>query len=740
MPEASSAASPAPHTLHATARQEHLDWIPALVTFLARSWRTLAACVAAALALACLYLALAHPRFTAAGTIVIDTQATAALQQQPQLSDPQLANGIVESQVEVLHSERVARAVVERLRLADDAGFLANGDSLLGAARGFVLRPFETGAPDTPERRATVAAELLFKLMRVERIGLSYVLTVSVTARDPVQAARLANAVIDAYVDVGLDAKSDNIRRASRWLEQRLKELRDQALAADAAVQAFKAGSNIVDTDKGLMNERHLGELNSQLVLARAHTADMRARYERIDTIVRGGPLDGNVSDALQNDAILHLRKEYDDDARQAADWQNRLGPDHAAVVGMRTRLANIESQIRAELRRIAQSYQSDYEMAQASEHDIQTQLDALATAGSVTNASLVQLRALQSSATTYRALYETFLQRYTQAVQDQSFPLSEVQILTRPSAPLRRSHPKPLTVLALATSGGLALGFGLALIRAAYDTGLRSAAEARAAFGVPCLAMLPRLPRRAPPRSRGLVGAASGRDVCTIPAILRAPIDDRGSPLHRAVQALCHRLQPADTRRAAPRVLGCVSARPDEGKSTVAASLALGLAQAGFRTLLVDGDADGHGLSRALLSEPDTGDTVREPTTGLAFLPARAMRGDGPTTAEIAPHAAQLAAALAASRTAYDYIVVDLPVLSPVTAPLLEAAWLDGVLLVVEWARTPAGIVRDALAGADLAPPRLLGVVLNKVEPRALRHSGSPPVAPRRWPIRTAA
>lgn len=706
------------HHLRPAMPQQQLDWIPALVTFFVRGRRTIALCVGLALSLGGLYLALAHPRFTASGTVVIDMQAAAALQQQPQLSDPQLANGLVESQVEVLHSERVARAVVDRLHLADDRTFLVNGNSLLGSVRAFALRPFTVPQTDTPGKRATIAAELLLKMTKVERIGLSYVLTVSVTARDPTQAAWLANAIIDAYVDVGLDAKSDNIRRASHWLEQRLGELRDQALAADAAVQAFKASSNIVDTDKGLMNERHLGELNSQLVLARAHTADMRARYERIETIVQGGPLDGNVSEALQNDAILHLRKEYDDDARQAADWQTRLGPDHAAVVGMHSRLSNIESQIRAELQRIAQSYQSDYAMARATEQDLQTQLDALAAAGSVTNASLVRLRALQSSANTYRTLYEAFLQRYTQAVQDQSFPLSEVQILTRASEPLRQSHPRTLTVLAFALSGGLALGFALALIHAAYDTGLRSAAQVRATLGVPCLAVLPRLQRRTSRRVLALA-TSSGAGLCTIPPMLREAMVDRTASLHRAIHALYHRIQPQDTRRTSPRVIACVSVLRGEGRSLVATSLALALAQADFRTLLVDGDGGAGGLSLLLSASTDATDVLREPTTGLAFVSSSLVRNEGTKMSSAAGHAAQLAATIAHYRGAYDYVVVDLPPLSTLTAPLVEAAWLDAVLLVVEWARTSADSVRDVLAATELAPPRLLGVVLNKATSR---------------------
>ena len=130
--------------------------------------------------------------------------------------------------------------------------------------------------------------------------------------------------------------------------------------------------------------------------------------------------------------------------------------------------------------------------MALSNQKDIENQLAALVTAGDQTNNNLVHLRELQSQADAYKSLHDNFLVRYTQAVQDQSFPISEVQVVTRASVPLRKSWPKAIIVLAGGVFLGLAMGFGIALLREALDKGLHTASQVRNTLGLPCLGMLP--------------------------------------------------------------------------------------------------------------------------------------------------------------------------------------------------------------------------------------------------------
>ncbi|MEA2736877.1 MAG: polysaccharide biosynthesis transport protein [Acetobacteraceae bacterium] len=722
-----------------TAKIALFDWAPDLIAFLRRAWVTVAISTTIIGMVAVAYLLFATARFTASSTVFIDMQAAAPFKADNTPIDSQFANGIAESQVEVLESEGLARVVVDRLHLADNPAFMANGNSLFNTVLGVLLAPLSTPMPQRADSHETAAVEVLTKMIKVKRVGLSFILELSVVSRDPVMSARLANALIDAFVDYGLDAKGANTRRASVWLQQRIAELQQQATSADRAVQVFKAQAGIVDTDKGLMNERHLGELNSQLVLARARTADAEARLNRIHQIMQTGTWTGDVSDALNNLVITHLREQYVDAARQAAEWSAQVGPKHAAVLQMNDKLKDIQVQIQSELKRIANSAESDRLMALSNQKSIEDQLAGLVTAGDQTNENLVHLRALQSAADTYRSLRDNFLVRYTQAVQDQSFPISEVQVVTRAAVPLRKSWPKAIIVLAAAAFLGLAIGFAIALLREALDKGLRTAAQVRAAFGLPCLGMLPAL-KPWSRRDRKPAPATPGERKIVAPPLMRQTSLAPFSPYAESIRGLRIRLTRTRERRRDVNVLGCVSALPGEGKSTLSANFAFFLAEAGFRTVLVDGDLRKRTLSNVLAPACRSGfvdvmtgllplDDVlwHDAASGLAFLPAAVDRS-GIGLARLPSLAGPGAQALLASlRAEFDFVVIDLPAMLPVSDAAAASNLVDGVVMVVEWGRTPEDVVRECIEHTAIDPTRLLGVVLNKVDMKSMRHYHMP-------------
>ena len=125
--------------------------------------------------------------------------------------------------------------------------------------------------------------------LTIKRIGLSYVIQISFWAYSAERAAEIANAVADAYITDQLEAKYQATRRASVWLQDRIKELRDQVSTAERAVVDFRTQNNIVSTggaDKRLLGEQQVAELTSQLVIARAHTAETKARLDRIKSVL----------------------------------------------------------------------------------------------------------------------------------------------------------------------------------------------------------------------------------------------------------------------------------------------------------------------------------------------------------------------------------------------------------------------------------------------------------------------
>ena len=161
-----------------------------------------------------------------------------------------------------MNSDNIALAVIKNLQLTDDPEFTKT------SASNSALSAYD---------RMRSALTVFESRLNVTREGLSYVIEVSFRSYDPDKAAHIANAVVDAYVVDQLDAQYQSTLRASDWLQGRIRDLRDQASAAEQAVVDYQQSHNIVDTAGKTTTEQQVGELSSQLLVARAQLAE-RAR------------------------------------------------------------------------------------------------------------------------------------------------------------------------------------------------------------------------------------------------------------------------------------------------------------------------------------------------------------------------------------------------------------------------------------------------------------------------------
>ena len=202
----------------------------------------------------------------------------------------------------------------------------------------------------------------------MRRIGPSYLVRIEFRLRNAALAARVANAVVDAYASDQLVAKYEANQRSSEWLRERLDTLREQTAELERAVVEFKAKNNMVATGGRLMSDQQLSDLNNQLETVRAHASEVQARLGRIETVLRTNELDakGNqtVTDTLNNSIITDLRKRYLELLNREADWSVKFGKDHSAVVTLRKQMQDIRNSITDELRRIAETYKSEYAIA----------------------------------------------------------------------------------------------------------------------------------------------------------------------------------------------------------------------------------------------------------------------------------------------------------------------------------------------------------------------------------------
>src|SRR5262249_42657445 len=205
------------------------------VDFVRRQYLVILCAVVLTNAIALNYLLTTPSMYTAHARILIDTRKVQAFQQQTALGDGGLDSAAVESQVEVLKSHSIALSVIKEHHLTEDPDLGGSNPGWLGSWLGWRLQAGGADTRSEPER-LEAAARRFSDGLEVKRVGLTYVIDIGYTARDPEEAAKIANVVADAYILDQMDAKYQATRRASVWLQDRIAELRDQASAAERAV------------------------------------------------------------------------------------------------------------------------------------------------------------------------------------------------------------------------------------------------------------------------------------------------------------------------------------------------------------------------------------------------------------------------------------------------------------------------------------------------------------------------
>ncbi|MGP9814499.1 polysaccharide biosynthesis tyrosine autokinase [Rhodopseudomonas sp. NSM] len=744
--------------------------IEQLTGFVRRQLLVFVVVPAAALAVGFGYLLATPAEYTATTTLMIDSSKLRIFQNQLQSSgDMPLDTIQVGSQVEILASGRIALAVVRQLKLADDPEFVTKGGALGWIAR--LVVPSSSEQTDEAGRERRAVEELLSR-RTISRIERTYALNIAYAARDPGLAARIANAIAETYIDDQLNAKYETTRRASTWLQDRINELKSKASAADKAVLEFKEKNKIVDFGGGgyatpatggqsrLIGEQQLFDLSAQLSIARGATTEAKARLDRIEQIRKMDVSEAAVSDLLKNDVVTRLRNNYLDLSARQANLSARYGADHAASTNLLEQMQELSRNISAELGRIAASYQSDYEIARTREKQLEAELANLVLEGQSTNRDRIGLTELQSSAKAYHTIYDSFLQRYAEAIQQESFPITEARVINAASPPTRKSKPVGSLVLAISGAMGIILSFGIAMLREAIDGTFRTRQQAEQALRVKCLAVIPLAKRSAashgdtaPPGGRwsqrrtGAQGererradagtAAEAPPLAIAEPLMRRSVDEPLSIFTEAFRAIkvTAELRPAIRNN---KVIGVTSTLPGEGKSTVACNLAMLMADAGKRVILLDLDLRSPTLVRCLAPPPTAGllevldgkasleqAIGREPTTGLALLPL--LTSGHPAHCDEILSSAAFTDLIGQLRESYDYVIIDLPPIAPVIDVRATLPLIDWVVFVVEWGKTPIRTVQHHLQAWPELHDHMLGVVLNKVDLRALERFQQP-------------
>jgi len=657
-----------------------------------------------------------------------------------------------ETSLQNLRSANVLGYVVKQLNLANDPEFLRSDK---GPMDRFLSRIGLGGAPSQSDAdRVRHAVALVGSGVRAQRIGLSYMIRIDFTGRDPELAAKIANEMVNAYIFDQMNAKYQASRSAGDWLQERLQNLRDQAAAAERAVVQFKAKNNIVSTGGGtLMSEQQAGDISAQLGKTRAQVANLQARVERMEAVRQsyqqeysreqpGLAVGENFQEAMNNPIVGTLRAKYLDLVNREADWSARYGSNHVSVQHLRTQIRDMRRSIADELGRIQETAKGELEIAKKGQQELETSLANALSKTQDANQAQVTLFSLEAAAKSYRSLYDNFLKQHTEAVQRQTYPISDARLIS--SASVAQTGPQTMKIWLTALFAGGMLGVGFGALRELLDSGFRTREQVKSVLNTECLALVPRVDQTpgAPKlsyrsviemarRPKALLAPnASSRTAKNAPRgrsqMLWNAVNAPDSAYADAIRSIKLSLDSELDDRC--HVIGLTSYMPSEGKSTIAAGVASQLAASGRRVLLIDGDVRNPSLSRSLFPDSNLGllDVAvgeanltqvmrRDPATGLTFLPMVPNPKLRNPTEMLASRNVKLL--IDSLKNYCDFIIVDMAPLISTVDVLAVSRFVESYLLVIEWGATRMEAVRHALGNAPSVQMHMRGAVLNKVD-----------------------
>lgn len=673
----------------------------------------------------------ATPLYTSTASVMIDNRTEQVVDTQAVLSGLPSDLGMVDTEVEILRSRQLAERVVDALNLENDPefnaalappGLRAQVGNAIGAMFGAATPDAAQGRLSDIEarRQREGIVDAVRGRLQINRVGLTYVMGVSFTSTSPSKAATIANAFAQNYLLEQLEAKFEATRQANAWLNTRLEDLRGEVIQSEAAVEQYRNANNLLSASGATLTEQEISTYNTQLAGVRAQQAEDEARLSTARAQMARGSSGDDVGEALGSTVVQQLRTRRAEVSGRVADLSSRYGPRHPDMQRAERELADIDSQIQAEIGRIVSNLEARVQVARQRTASMQGSLSGARGTLAANNNAGVRLNELQRNAEASRTLYQGLLDRFKQTSSQEGLEASDARVVSRAIIPGGPSSPNvPLNLLLGLV---LAVGAGVAgvVLAEMLDAGMATGEDVEAKLGMPNIGSIP------------LVSSvADGADRRMPPAdyLLEKPL----SAFAEAIRALRTSIVFSRVGQAV-RLIAVTSTLPGEGKTTTAVCLARSAAQAGQRVVIVDCDLRRRSVNKLFGLEPERG--LLEVLNGTASLESTLFL-DEPSGAYVLPltHAKftpkdvfgseAMNTLLATLQRNFDLVILDTAPVLAVADTRILAAKADTVVFLTRWRATPRKAITNSLKLLDKAGAHVAGVALVQVDMKSQARYG---------------
>jgi polysaccharide biosynthesis transport protein len=627
-----------------------------------------------------------------------------------------------ETQYKIIQSMRVSTAVVAQLGLNHDAAFLRNAPP----------------GPPLPPANATEesAAQALRSRIKVEPVKDSRLAVIKLEDADPDRAQRVLTALVDVYMNMNLEDAHASTIQAADWLHGQLDKLKTELESSEMSLHEYKETKNILSLsldDQSNMLREEMKQLNEALTSVRAKREQIAARRGELAKVRADDPKSLPASELLQSSLLQSMRRDHEDALRDRdALLMSGKGKNHPEVRSAEAKVELTLAALLSEVRNIQGALDGDLAVVKREEAGLAGLFEGAQKKAFALNLLEIEYNRLRRSKDNNEKLYALVLERTKESDLSRMLRVNNIRVVDPPTHPGGPVRPQVPLNIGTGLFVGSLLGIAAAIARAILDRSVKTPDDVERDMGITLLGILPEIgddkkslgPGYARGRRRGLAPATDGGPELVVHDFPMSGIAEAS----RTIRTNLLFMAPDHPFRA----LLITSASPSEGKTTVACCIAVAMAQANQRVVLIDCDLRRPRLHRIFRAKPELGLTTAllaedgsifdavQPTQvpNLSIIPAGPIP---PNPAELF-HSERFRRLLEDLQTKFDRVIIDSPPVVAVTDAAVLSTLVDGTILVVRAFKTPKDLARHALraladVGANTAGTVLNSVNLNKSE-----------------------
>ncbi|MGZ5181596.1 MAG: chain length determinant protein EpsF [Ramlibacter sp.] len=403
--------------------------------------------------------------YTARAPVLVDIRSQDPLAQPTYQSIVPAA--YMATQIDIARSDRVAERVVDMLGLEKDPKAVEDWKKATGgrgSMKAWLASDLQSGLDVKPARESNI-------------------INIAWTGRTPQQAAKVANAFSEAYLDIALDIKTDPAKKYSTWFDEQLKFARDRLEQAQGRLTAYQQKTGVISADGIDMETQRLNELSSQLTMVQGQLTDVSNKRNASASAV---------SETMASPLINSLKADI---ARQEARIQEasaNLGARHPQMIRMQDELRAMKSRLNSETGSIGSSINTAYEVGRARERELQAAVNAQRARVMQFNRYRDELSVLRKDVDTSQKAYEALAERASQSKLQALTNQTNIQRLATAVEPLEPKGPTTKLALAVAAIAGLLLALAGAILMELLNRRVRSVDDLSLATHLPILATVP--------------------------------------------------------------------------------------------------------------------------------------------------------------------------------------------------------------------------------------------------------